>query len=141
MKELVDTGFLVVKTIVYYDNRPFPYTELWQHGTHKIAVLIDHGICEMPVCGATWSYRSFVEEGNAIAKDWLCLRYLATETNSMGSDLEKALQIRKWKFVEWEVSPRKNHPQLLGKTAYGQMLGRMRASTLHGDAVKMVLTL
>lgn len=134
-------GFHLAETVLYYENRPFPYTEVWVNKEKKWAVLIDHGICEQPVCGATWSYRAYVEKQNTMQVEYICLRYTKRRLAELEQDLDALTGLVKRETQKEIADPRRVHPQLIGESAYEKMLRKHRGYSLCGITLEIVLTL
>ena len=138
---LENNGFTLKNTILYYENRPFPYTEVWTNEMKMQAILIDHGICQQPVCGATWSYRMYVEKQNQIHAQYKWLRYRSKALESLERDLAKMNSLKGRTNKKLSVDPRKVHPQLIGADRYEGLLKQQRMQALNGVFVEMVFPL
>lgn len=139
--ELENNGFCIKETILYYENRPYPYTEVWVNEREKQAVLIDHGIWEQPVCGATWSYRNYAERQNQIASQYDWLRYSSQAVDTLERDLAVLGALKSRICRKVQADPRKVHPQLTGAEAYERQLREQRKQALQGVFVKIVFPL
>lgn len=140
-KVLAEQGYGLMETIVYYENRPHPFSELWVNASGKVVLIIDHGICEQPVCGATWSYQGYVRKQNEISEGYRWLRYEAKDMESLRDDLEGLQAINQFQRVERRVDPRKSHPQIIGRVTYRVQLAESRKEMLQGNWVKFIVSL
>ncbi len=134
-------GYVCMETIVYYENRPHPFSERWVNESRKAAIIIDHDICEQPVCGATWSYQGYVKKQNEISMAYRWLRYDAKDVKSLASELDKLEALNGFRFVEKQVDPRKSHPQLIGRVLYQKQLAEWRKEMLQGNSMKVLVSL
>lgn len=141
MKELIKQGFCMLETVEYYDNRPYPYTEIWVKEEEALAVMIDFGICQQPACGATWSFRMYAEKQNALQTDYKCLRYTGKDLEGLSLDLAQIeiVQVKDSKKVF--VEPRKRHPQLMGEAGYESHLRAQRRLALQGVFEEIAIVL
>jgi|GEM_PF-2584854 len=138
---LENNGFQLKNTILYYENRPFPYTEVWTNEMKMQAILIDHGICQQPVCGATWSYRMYGEVQNQIHAQYKWLRYRSKALESLERDLDQMNSLKGRTNKKLSVDPRKVHPQLIGADRYEGLLKQQRVQAINGVFVEMVFPL
>ncbi len=138
---LENNGFFIKETILYYENRPYPYTEVWVNEREKQAMLIDHGIWEQPACGATWSYRKYVEKQNQIDSQYDWLRYSSQAVDTLERDLAVLGALKSRISRKVQADPRKVHPQLIGAEAYERQLEAQRKQALQGVFVKIVFPL
>ena len=139
--ELENNGFQIKETILYYENRPYPYTEVWVNDRENKAVLIDHGIWEQPACGATWSYRKYAERQNQIDSQYEWLRYSSHAIETLERDLAVLGSLKSRTTCKVQLDPRKVHPQLTGMKAYERQLREQRKQALRGVFVKIVFPL
>ena len=137
-KIVKERAYGLQETVFYYENRPLPFSEIWVNEGEKIALIIDHGLCEQPVCGATWSYRGYVKKQNEIGESYRCLRYEVKDMDSLESDLDALRGVNRFQRVERWIDPRKSHPQLIGKTAYKKQLEELRKEMVRGIWLKLV---
>lgn len=138
---LEERGYSKRETFFYYENRPHPFSELWVNESEKVALMIDHDICEQPVCGATWSYRAYVKKQNEISEIYRWLRYDAKEMESLIDDLESLQGMTAFQRVESALDPRKSHPQLIGRALYQKQLAEWRKEMLQGNSMKVFVSL
>lgn len=138
---LEERGYSIMETFVYYENRPHPFSELWVNEPEKAALIIDHDICEQPVCGATWSYRDYAKKQNERSESYRWLRYDANRMESLLDDLESLDGVRAFQRVDRAVDPRKSHPQLIGRTLYQKQLTEWRNEMLRGNSIKVLVSL
>ncbi|BES64418.1 hypothetical protein SANA_08570 [Gottschalkiaceae bacterium SANA] len=134
-------SFELQETIYYYENRPLPFSEIWIHEPYQIALIIDHGLCEQPVCGATWSYQDYVKKQNEISEMYRWLRYDSKDTESLIHELEVLKSLMVVQHVERSVDPRRSHPQLIGRARYQKQLAEWRKEILQGNSMKVLVSL
>ena len=140
-KIVKERAYGLQETVFYYENRPLPFSEIWVNESEKIALIIDHGLCEQPVCGATWSYQGYMEKQNEISETYRWLRYEARDMESLESDLVALRGVNQFQRVTRRLDPRKSHPQLIGEKVYKKQLEESREKMVRGNWMKVVISL
>jgi hypothetical protein len=138
---LEERGYALQETCFYYENRPLPFSEIWLNGIERMVLIIDHGLCEQPVCGATWSYQGYVKKQNEISEMVRWLRYDSKDTGSLINELEVLQSLMVVQHVERSVDPRRSHPQLIGRALYQKQLAEWRKEMLQGNSMKVLVSL
>lgn len=138
---LQERGYKEKETVFYYENRPLPFSKIWLNESEKIVLIIDHGLCEQPVCGATWSYQDYVKKQNKISQAYRWLRYEARDTKSLNDDLSMLETVKRFQRVERRINPRESHPQVIGRQAYRMQLKEWRKEMARGNWIKFVVSL